>query len=75
MHYKNGREANAGDKVFSLTHGIAGILHSPSSQSSTCNGRIANVGANDPYVTVSECLHVDDIAKANIPDASKISIN
>lgn len=71
MHYKNGREAKAGDKVLNLTYGFAGILHSTSAQSDTCNGRLAPISQNDPYITIKECLHQDDVAKAEIPDSSK----
>jgi hypothetical protein len=69
MHYKNGREAKAGDKILS-PHGT-GILHTVTAQSNTCNGRIAVISQNDPYVTLSECLHLDDInAAVSIPDTS-----
>lgn len=71
MHYKNGREAKAGDKVINLTSGLSGVLHSPNPGSQTCNGRLAQMTNNDPWVTLSECLHVDDIAAAEIPDATK----
>jgi hypothetical protein len=71
MHYKNGREAKAGDQVVSLALGVSGILHSPNAQSTTCNGRLAATSSNDPWVTLSECLHVDDIKSATIPDSSK----
>lgn len=70
MHYKNGRLAKAGDKVVNLPTGLSGVLHSPSAQSTTCNGRLAAVNQNDPYVTIGECLHVDDIAAASIPDST-----
>lgn len=70
MHYKNGREAKSGDKVISLELGMAGMLHTVSAQSDTCNGRIAPISQNDPYVTLSKCLHVDDVAAAEIPDSS-----
>lgn len=71
MHYKNGREAKAGDKVVNLTSGRSGILHSTQAQSATCNGRLAQINENDPYVTIGECLHIDDIAKATVPDSTK----
>lgn len=71
MHYKNGRAAKAGDKIVNLTTGLSGILHSPNAQSTTCNGRLAKIDQNDPWVTLSECVHVDDIAAAELPDASK----
>lgn len=72
MHYKNGREAKAGDKVVSLTCNVAGILHSINVQSNSCNGRIARMADSDPYVTLNECLHMDDIAAAKtIADSFK----
>ena len=72
MHYKNGREAKAGDKVVSLAYNVAGILHSVNVQSNTCNGRIARPMESDPYVTLSECLHIDDITAAKtIADSSR----
>lgn len=70
MHYKNGREAKPGDRVLNLTTGETGLLHSTSAQSATCNGRLAKPSISDPYVTLSECLHLDDIAAANVPDST-----
>lgn len=64
MHYANGRPAKDGDKVMNLTYGFSGILHSTNAQSTSCNGRIAPINQNDPYVTVGECLHVDDVKAA-----------
>jgi hypothetical protein len=71
MHYKNGREAKAGDRVVHPVNGFSGILHSVQAQSTSCNGRIAQVTSNDPFVTIGECLHIDDIAKATVPDSTK----
>lgn len=71
MHYKNGRPAKAGDKVINLTHGLSGILHTVNGTSTTCNGRLAAINQNDPYVTIGECLHVDDVAAATVPDSTK----
>lgn len=68
MHYKNGREAKDGDKV--VTPYGMGILHSTSAQSDTCNGRVAVISQNDPYVTIKECLHFDDVMAADIPDST-----
>jgi len=70
MHYKNGRAAHNGDKIINVLTGFAGVLHSASAQSDTCNGRMAHITGNDPYVTISECLHLEDIAKAHVPDSS-----
>ena len=75
MHYKNGREAKPGDRVVRLgdAHNppVIGILHSPIAGTDTCNARLAIVNPMDPYITVKECLHVDDVAAATIPDSSK----
>lgn len=67
MHYKNGREAKAGDVIVSLSGKQVGILHSVIAQSDTCNGRLALTTQNDPYVTLKECLHIDDISAADVP--------
>ncbi len=71
MHYKNGRVAKDGDKV--VTPYGMGILHSTTAQSETCNGRLAPVSPNDAWVTIKECLHVDDVMAADIPDSSAAS--
>lgn len=54
--------------------GSYGILYNVNPGSTTCNGRLAQPAANDPYVTLSDCLHVDDIAAATIPDSSQAAI-
>ncbi len=72
MHYKNGREAKAGDRVVQVVHGtVSGILHSVNPGCDTCNGRIAQTTPSDPYVNINDCLHIDDVAAAIIPDSSK----
>lgn len=71
MHYKNGREAKPGDKVVSLANQVTGIVHSINAGSTTCNGRLALISQNDAYVTLSECLHLDDVKAATLPDSSK----
>lgn len=72
MHYKNGRRAHPGDLVVHLAAGrvATGILHSVMAESQTYNGRIATSGSHDPYVNVNDCLHVDDIVAASIPDGT-----
>lgn len=70
MHYKNGRKAQPGDKIIHLPTGQLGMLHSPNAGSATCNGRLAPISQNDAWVTIGECLHVEDIEKADIPDSS-----
>lgn len=70
MHYKNGRPAKEGDRVVNLVTGLTGVLHSTIAASTTCNGRLAPTSQNDPYVTIGECLHLDDIKAADVPDSS-----
>jgi hypothetical protein len=67
MHYKNGREAKPGDLVLNTESGKSGIIHSLNAGASTCNARLAVPSPNDEYVTLSNCLHVDDIKGADIP--------
>jgi hypothetical protein len=64
VHYRNGREAKEGDRVFNLAGGQSGILHSTSAQSTTCNGRLAQTSIYDPLVNVKDCVHVDDVGQA-----------
>lgn len=73
MHYKNGREAKNGDKVILIpSYGapVAGILYDAVPGNNMCNGRLAIPAPNDLVANLSECLHVDDVAKATIPDSS-----
>jgi len=72
MHYKNGREAKAGDHVVQVVGGsLRGILYSTNANSDSCNGRIAAVGPNDPFINIKDLLHIDDIAAAQVPDSTK----
>lgn len=71
MHYKNGRPAKDGDMVVNLSQGICGLLHSTQPQSTSCNGRIAIATPNDAWVTVGECLHIDDVRSATVPISTK----
>ena len=77
MHYKNGREAKAGDKIVGVDGGVVvtGIIHSLQANAKTCNARVAPTSQSDAYVTLSNCLHVEDFAglaaamEANKPGA------
>jgi len=63
MHYKNGREAKNGDKVFwTGFNGVAvtGILYDAKAGNDFCNGRLAPILPGDPYPNLKECLHLDD---------------
>jgi hypothetical protein len=80
MHYKNGREAKNGDKVILIpSYGppygppVAGILYDATPGNDFCNGKIAVTTTSDPCPNLKEVLHVDDVAKATIPDSSAAS--
>lgn len=73
MHYKNGREAKAGDKVISINNGtvVTGIIHSLQPGGGTCNARVAPTSQSDAYVTIGDCMHADDVLKAMDESASQ----
>lgn len=72
MHYRNGREAKAGDKVVKLggyrQDGTSpeivafGVLHSAVPGNDYCNGGIAPI-LNDQGACICDMLHVDDLAE------------
>lgn len=75
MHYKNGRHALQGDVALCLTYPrITGVIHSVTAGSTSCNAQLRPQGGHDVCVTLSDCLHFDDIAKAvlagTIPDTT-----
>jgi hypothetical protein len=77
MHYANGREAKNGDKVV-LIPGLkqswgtpkVGILYDAVAGNDSCNGKSAPISDNDPMPNLEEVLHIDDVAKAAIPDST-----
>ena len=78
MHYKNGREAKNGDIVLSLMNTqqpVVGVLFGAQAEAgSDCNGMLASVTGSAQYPACADlknCLHIDDVAAATIPDASK----
>jgi hypothetical protein len=81
MHYKNGREAKAGDKVVHLDpYGEVntGLIFDLKPGSDTCNAMIAPV-TTVHLVSVGQCLHVDDLrgmqfGMANQPAQNAASI-
>lgn len=67
MHYRNGREAQNGDKVVLLPSWgppIIGILYDAAAGNDYCNGKIAPVNPNDPSPNLKECLRLDDALEA-----------
>jgi hypothetical protein len=76
MHYKNGRAAKNGDKVFvvpSFGPPYVGILYDAVAGNDHCNGRVAPILPNDPCPNLKEALHLDDAMKAlpaSVPDST-----
>lgn len=64
MHYRNGREAKAGDRILDLKTRTAGILYDPNPTTNTCNGRVAVERPHDVYVNIGDCIHLDDVREA-----------
>ena len=65
MHYRNGREAQNGDKIVSLSGGKVeafGVLHSATPGNDYCNGTIAVIQNPQACACMCDCLHVDDLA-------------
>jgi hypothetical protein len=69
MHYRNGREAQNGDKIISLSgygssgslpNGI-GILYDAKPGNDFCNGNIAPIAPGVTSACLCDCLHVDDL--------------
>lgn len=71
MHYKNGREAKAGDRVIHIDRNTgaiqSGLLHSTNPGNTSCNARLAVTTQSDPWVTVGDCIHADDIRASELP--------
>ena len=66
MHYKNGREANNGDKVVLIpSYGtpVVGILYDAVAGNDYCNGKIATTNPYDLCPNLKEVLHLDDALK------------
>lgn len=67
MHYRNGREANNGDKVVQLDYqgNIVGfgVLHSAVPGNDYCNGQIAVIQSPNLTACMVDCLHVEDVAE------------
>ncbi len=69
MHYKNGREAQNGDKVVVIpSYGApyAGILYDAEAGNDYCNGRVAITSPSDPQPNLKEVLRADDVIEKPI---------
>lgn len=66
MHYRNGREANNGDKIVQLSMGSdgkiigVGILYDAVAGNDYCNGMVAPIASSGACLI--DCLHADDLA-------------
>lgn len=65
MHYRNGREAQNGDRVVQLDYegkiiGV-GILHDAKPGNDYCNGSVAPINGGTG-ACLADCLHADDVA-------------
>jgi hypothetical protein len=72
MHYKNGREAQNGDRIVMFPRygsPIVGILYDAKAGNDYCNGKIAATSQGDPSTNLKECLHLDDVLAAVLADA------
>lgn len=76
MHYKNGREAHAGDPVITKDYnGIiqVGILLDPVPSSTCCNGTLVRAGGLCCLgVDTKQCFHAEDgfaLLQASVPPA------
>jgi len=68
MHYRNGREAQNGDKVVQLNISTGqieavGILYDATPGNDYCNGKIAPIQHPLVSACLIDCLHVDDVQK------------
>ena len=70
MHYRNGREAQNGDKIVSIDDNGAiehvGVLRDAVAGNDYCNGNIqmgASPSDSDPIACLCDCLHADDVAE------------
>ena len=65
MHYRNGREAQNGDKVIQIdSYGsvqAVGVLHSAVPGQDYCNGSISPIQNTVTGACIVDCLHIDDV--------------
>jgi hypothetical protein len=66
MHYRNGREAQNGDKIVKLKGGKIvsfGVLHSAVPGDDYCTGNSATIQSPNDMACMADCLHVDDLVE------------
>jgi hypothetical protein len=65
MHYRNGRQANNGDKLVQLNGSVitaVGVLYDATPGNDYCNGYIAPTQQQPTAACMCDCLHIDDLA-------------
>ena len=67
MHYRNGRQAQNGDKIVQLSFEGGritnlGVLHDAIPGNDHCNGQIAPTNPGVSHACLCDCLHIDDVA-------------
>jgi hypothetical protein len=65
MHYRNGREAENGDKVVIIGYSEksipqVGILYDAIAGNDFCNGKLAPISPGDPMPNLKDCIRLDD---------------
>jgi len=70
MHYRNGREAQNGDKIIQIGwygSGVqitaVGVLYDVKPGNDYCNGSIAPIQTPQMSACLCDCLHVDDVTE------------
>lgn len=67
MHYRNGREANNGDKILQIDFNgkpnAVGVLFNATPGNDYCNGFIAPIQMIPMGACMVDCLHLDDVAE------------
>ena len=66
MHYRNGREAQNGDKIIKVDNEgkivAFRLLYDAVPGNDFCNGNIAIIQRTTDYACMCDCLHIDDVA-------------
>ncbi len=76
MHYRNNREAKNGDKIVKLEGGKVvafGVLYDATPGNDYCNGHIGVVQSTTEGACMVDCLHIDDVKAATIPDSTVVT--
>lgn len=67
LYYKNGKIAKPGDAVFCLSTKQTGLIHAFNEHAVTCNAQLVCFGSSRQFVTVIDCVSLDDLSIIPIP--------